>query len=114
MRTLALVAVSLLILATPMASVAQPGGHSAYQSMPYGHFCPGMGMGPYGVHRPVSTADEAKQVVERYFSSCGQALHCGKIEEKKLYFEAEILDRNGTMVDEAIIDKRTGRIRSIY
>jgi hypothetical protein len=73
-----------------------------------------MQWGPYGVRKPVKTADEAKQVVEKYFSSCGQALRCGKIEEKNLYFEAEVLDRNGAIIDKAIIDKRTGRIRSIF
>ncbi len=94
--------------------MAQPGGPGGYRGMPYGHFCPGMGMGPYGMRKPVRTADEAKQVVERYFSSSGQAVHCGKVEEKDLYFEAEILDHNGTLIDKAIVDKRNGRIRSIY
>jgi hypothetical protein len=114
MRILAFLIVPLMILMMPMASVAQPGGHGSYQNMPYGHFCPGMGMGPYGMRKAVRTADEAKQVIEGYFSSTGQALHCGKIAEKNLYFEAEILDQNGALVDKAIVDKRTGRIRSIY
>ncbi len=114
MFRVALLVVLLIVLMTPVASVAQPGGPGGYQGMPYGHFCPGMGMGPYGMRKPVRTADEAKQVIDKYFSSRGQQLRCGKIDEKNLYFEAEILDGNGTLIDKAIVDKRTGRIRSIY
>ncbi len=114
MRDLALFIAALAIVLLPVASTAQPGGHGGYRGMPYGHFCPGMGMGPYGARMRVGSVDEAKQLIERYFASTGQDVHCGKIEEKDLYFEAEILDRNGTLIDKAIIDKRTGRIRSIY
>ncbi len=114
MRILRLILIAVMLLTVPILSWAQPEGHGPYRGMPYGHFCPGMGMGPYGVRKAVRTADEAKQVVDRYFSSRGEALHCGKVEEKDLYFETEILDDKGVLVDKAIVDKRTGRIRSIY
>jgi hypothetical protein len=114
MRRLVFFLMLLMVAAVPMPSLAQPGGRGAYEGMPYGQFCPGMGMGPYGVRRPVKTADEARQVITTYFSSIGQALYPGKIAEKNGYFEAEILDRTGAPIDKAIVDKRTGRIRSIY
>jgi hypothetical protein len=48
-----------------------------------------------------------------YFSGKKNA-KIGKISEKALYFEAEILDDRDKVIDVVIVDKRTGRIRSIY
>jgi hypothetical protein len=86
----------------------------SYKGMPYGHFCPGHGRGPYGKRMPVATAEEAKQVVETYFSAMGEGASTGKIEENRLFFEVEILNKDGVLIDRAIVDRRTGRIRSIY
>jgi hypothetical protein len=52
--------------------------------------------------------------MERYFSGCPHKMMVGKIEEKEGYFEADIRDPNGNLMDKTIVDKRTGRIRSIY
>jgi hypothetical protein len=41
-------------------------------------------------------------------------LQSGSIEEKDSYFEADIVSPDGPVVDRVIVDKRTGRIRSIY
>ena len=89
-------------------------GRGMYRGMPYGQFCPGPRMRPYGAPRPVKTADEAKELCQSYYMGCGQHLRCGKVEEESLYFEAEVLAPNGAVIDRVIIDKRTGRIRSIY
>jgi hypothetical protein len=101
-------------LMIPVMSQAQPMKRGMYQGAPYGHYCPGMQWGPYGVRKPVKTSKEAKEVIESYLSSNTKALHAGKIEEKNWYFEAEILDSANTIIDKAIVDKRSGRIRSIY
>jgi hypothetical protein len=85
-----------------------------YRGMPYGQFCPGRGRGPYGVRKPVTTVDEAKQVVESYFAGLRENVKTGKIEERNLFFEVEILNQEGALIDKTIVDKRTGRIRSIY
>jgi hypothetical protein len=66
----------------------------------------------YGAKKPVSTEKEARAALEEYYE--GKALKVGEIEEKELYFEAEVLDKDGEVTDRVIIDKRTGRIRSIY
>lgn len=89
-------------------------GHGMYRGAPYGHFCPGRRWGPYGVRQPVRTVDEARQVLNLYLSSHNQDLHAGKVDERGSYFVAEITDLDGNVIDTAIIDKRTGRIRSIY
>ena len=36
------------------------------------------------------------------------------IKEREWFFEAEILDKNNALIDKVIVDKRTGRIRSMY
>ncbi len=68
--------------------------------------------GEYGQKREVASPDQARKILEEYFSK--KDVRIGKITEKNLYFEAEIRDRNGKLVDTVIVDKRTGRIRSIY
>jgi hypothetical protein len=102
-------------LAVPAVSHAQPMGRGMYRGAPYGHYCPGKQWGPYGVRKPVTTADQAKQVIEFYLTcNKNQGLSVGSIEEKKWYFEAEILDQDKKITDKVIVDKRSGRIRSIY
>jgi hypothetical protein len=66
----------------------------------------------YGEKRPVTSIEEAKKVLNEYFTE--KPIRIGEIKEDKLFFEAEILDKNNEPVDKVIIDKRTGRIRSIY
>lgn len=85
-----------------------------YRGAPYGHFCPGRRWGPYGIRQPVRTVDEAREMLNLYLSGHNQGLHAGRIDERGSYFVAEILERDGNVIDTAIIDKRTGRIRSIY
>jgi hypothetical protein len=111
----ALIAILSVTLAMPAVSQAQPMGRGMYRGAPYGHYCPGMQWGPYGVRKPVTTADQAKQVIEFYLTcNKNQGLTVGNIEEKKWYFEAEILDQDKKATDKVIVDKRSGRIRSIY
>jgi hypothetical protein len=109
---------AVVVAAMPAVSLAQLGPHGmmrgAYRGMPYGQFCPGRGWGPYGARKAVKNVDEARQVMESYFAPLREGVRTGKIEEKPLYFEVEILGKDGALIDKAIVDKRTGRIRSIY
>lgn len=66
----------------------------------------------YGQKKPVRNIREARRALLDY--THGKGLRIGQIKEKKLFFEAVITDKNGNMVDKVIIDKRTGRIRSIF
>ena len=36
------------------------------------------------------------------------------MDEGKWYFRAEVLDEKGELIDLVVVDKRTGRLRSIY
>jgi hypothetical protein len=89
-------------------------GYGRYRDRPYGDSCPGpQGGGPYGARKTVTTADQARQIIETYYSSLGQAVGTGKIEERRWFFMAEVLNADGLTIDKVIVDKRSGRIRSI-
>ena len=104
----------LAVMLMPVLCHSQHRGPGWYEGAPYGRFCPGMRWGPYGARRAVKTADDAKQAIEKYYSGTGQTVRVGKIEERRWFYEAEILNPEGTLIDRLIIDKRAGRIRSIY
>ena len=116
--TILVATVLILALANDARAQRGPGPFGGppcfYKGMPYGHFCRDHGRGPYGKRMPVATAEQAKQVVETYFSATGENVSTGKIEENRLFFEVEILNKDGVLIDRAIVDRRTGRIRSIY
>lgn len=84
----------------------------------------GYGMGPgYGYQsgppyqqppKPMEEKD-AKALVENYLTSNRNPnLKLGKIEDRGNAFEAEILTKNGSLVDKILIDKATGWMRSAY
>ncbi len=68
--------------------------------------------GRYGEKQEIATAEDARAALKRYFSKKDVVI--GEIVEKELYFEADIMDMKHTVIDKVIVDKRTGRIRSIY
>jgi hypothetical protein len=89
------------------------GAYARDRSSPYGTYKRGgSAESGYGEKRPVASASEARRVLEGYFA--GKGVRVGKVRERELFFEADILGRNGQVVDRVIVDKRTGRIRSIY
>lgn len=79
---------------------------------PYGGYCQGPRWGWYGARNPVKTVEEAKKLLVRFFA--GDDLSIGPITEREWYFEADVNDGNSKLIDRVIVDKRTGRIRSIY
>lgn len=66
----------------------------------------------YGASQPVATAGEARRLLQNYFA--GQGYTVSEPAEKKWGFKAEIIDKSGKIIDRVMIDKRTGRIRSLY
>lgn len=65
----------------------------------------------YGARQPVGTAEEARKLLRNYFT--GQDYTVSEVTEKQWGFKAEILDRNRKIIDRVMIDKRSGRIRSL-
>jgi len=64
------------------------------------------------MRNPVHSLDEARLRLLEYFSD--RKLQLSEIREKRWRFEAELLDSLGNTVDRVMIDKRSGRVRSIY
>lgn len=64
--------------------------------------------------KPMEEKD-AKAILENYLASMRNPnLKLGKIKEQGNYFEAEILTKEGSLVDKIVVDKFTGWMRSIY
>jgi hypothetical protein len=80
---------------------------------PQGNYCEGSRWGWYGERNAVKSRAEAKKILSEYFSSV-EGVKITFVKERRWFFEAEIRDKKNTLVDIVIIDKRTGRIRSIY
>lgn len=66
----------------------------------------------YGARRAVPSAEDARGLFVAYFG--GQDVTISDINEKPWRFEADVKDRSGNLVDRVIVDKRSGRVRSIY
>lgn len=66
----------------------------------------------YGASQPVADPAEAHRQLTNYYA--GQGYKVSEVTEKRWGFRADILDKDGKVVDRAMIDKRSGRIRSIY
>ncbi|MBI4595765.1 MAG: hypothetical protein HY730_05225, partial [Candidatus Tectomicrobia bacterium] len=77
---------------------------------PYGNYCPMWGR--YGARKPVRTVNEARKILQEYFAD--ESVKIDRIDEKRWYFQTEIRDKDDKLIDRLIVDKRTGRIRSIY
>lgn len=79
----------------------------------YGGYRCGHESGWYGAKRSVNNISEAHDILVHFFSN-QQDLTVGNIRENSAFFEAEIIDKNGALIDIVILHKKTGRIRSIY
>ena len=88
--------------------IAVSGAHGADEKGPYG----GSREGGYGEKKEVLTQGDAEKILRQYFAKKNVTI--GEIREKELYFEAEVRDKDNKVIDKVIVDKRTGRIRSIY
>lgn len=79
---------------------------------PYGGYCQGPRWGWYGARRPVRTKDEARRHLEKFFEE--EDVVIGPITTRGRHFLADILGKDDELLDRVIIDRRTGRIRSLY
>lgn len=66
----------------------------------------------YGARQPVTDATEARKLLLQYFA--GQEYTVSEVTDRRWGFKAEIIDKDGKVVDRVMIDKRSGRIRSLY
>jgi len=79
----------------------------------YGQYWRSYKWGWYGAKRTVKTPVEAHEILQKFYvTRKGVRIH--RIIAGPTFYRAEIMDKNGNLVDMVIIDKNTGRIRSIY
>jgi hypothetical protein len=107
---LSLVILSMLSYAT--FAIAGPGPMGGHGPGPYGGYCEGPRWGWYGARTPVTNVDDARKYVKKYFE--GRDVVIGTITEQNMFFKADIRDHSDTLLDQVIIHKRSGRIRSIF
>ena len=97
--------------AAPSVALADGGCSCGWcDRRPYGKASPGEGQ-RYGTKDPVATEEEARKRLEAFYRD--EDLVVGQISERPLYFEASVKHKDGRLVDRVIVDKRSGRIRSI-
>jgi hypothetical protein len=69
----------------------------------------------YGQYRePLNEKDVKTRIENMLEYSRNPNLKVGEIEDKGDYFEAEITTKDGSLVDKLLVDKDTGRMRSVY
>jgi len=78
---------------------------------PYGDYCCNQESGWYGSRREITTEQQARTLLQNYFAK--RNLIIGTLKELPMFFEAEIYNSAGKVVDKVIVHKRSGRIRSI-
>jgi hypothetical protein len=78
---------------------------------PFGGYCPKRHADQYGARQPVHTIADARDRLSLFFHI--DAGRIRRLEERRHVFLAEITDPEGRPVELVIIDRRTGRIRSI-
>ena len=96
-----------IILALTLFSLSPLASVQAENQSPYGG-----SPSSYGESHKVRDVEAARRLLKDYFSK--KTVIIGTIVEKDLYFEADILDHDKKLIDRVVVDKRTGRIRSIY
>ena len=96
-------------------SCAQQAGDERVERQPvYGQYWQSDRWGWYGAKRIVRTPADAQQILEQFFIHHKRDVRVVRISEQPHFFVAEIINGKGAMVDLILIDRRTGRIRSMY
>jgi hypothetical protein len=102
----------LFLILTTYASDAWAMHHGMKGMHPYGGYCRGMKWGWYGERKTVRSVEEVRALLEEFLKDTD--LLVGEIRDRDTYYEADLLDAEGIVADEVIVDKRTCRIRSKY
>lgn len=79
----------------------------------YGHYWRSSKWGWYGARRVVRTPVEAQEILDQFFVQ-NRGIKVVRIRERAHFFMAELINSKGVIVDLILIDKRTGRIRSMF
>lgn len=98
-----------ILLILSQAALAQK--QQRIDEPPYGHF-EQHGKRRYGNPFAVKTKEDAIEIVKSYYGN--SSIIIGNIFERRRFFLIEILDDSKKVIDIIAVDKRSGRIRSIF
>lgn len=117
MKKTVLITFLIIIFLTAELSYAQQKNQAVIECQPtYGHYWRSSKWGWYGARRVVRTPVEAKEILEQFFvhNRGISVIKISEIRDRPHFFVAEIINSKGVIVDLILIDKRTGRIRSMF
>ncbi len=107
-------AIFLALLPVAELSYAQQTKKETVECQPvYGHYWRSYKWGWYGAPREVRTPVEAKEIIEQFLLP-DRGIRIVSIREKAHFYIAEVINNKDVLVDLILIDKRTGRIRSMF
>ncbi|HGJ66057.1 TPA: hypothetical protein ENS27_11810 [bacterium] len=86
---------------------------SSIPKRPYGAYCPDGRRWIYGERFEVKDINSAREILKKFYEK-NDDVTVGEITEKRGFFEANIYNKEGKLIDILIIHKKSGRIRSIY
>lgn len=108
--------VVILLILFPLVDISsgQEKKQETLQCQPvYGHYWRSYKWGWYGAPRQVKTPVEAREIIEQFLLQ-DRGIRVVRIRENVHFYVAEIINNKGALVDLILIDKRTGRIRSMF
>jgi hypothetical protein len=108
--------VTLFITLLPVAELshAQQTKKETVECQPvYGHYWRSYKWGWYGARREVRTPVEAKEIIEQLLLQ-DRGIRVVRMRERAHFYIAEIINSRGVLVDLILIDKRSGRVRSMF
>ncbi len=112
--TFAGAAVLLFLFPFVEVAVAQQAKRAIVECQPvYGHYGRSYKWGWYGAPREVRTAVEAREIIEQILLQ-EKGIRVVRMREMMNFYVAELMNDRGMIVDLILIDKRTGRIRSMF
>ncbi len=79
----------------------------------YGNYWRSYKWGWYGARREVRTPVEAKEIIEQLLHH-ERGIRIVRMREKAHFYVAEIMNNEGVLIDLILIDRRTGRVRSMF
>ena len=108
------IAVVITLLPVAEFSYAQQTKKDPVECQPvYGHYWRSYKWGWYGARREVRTPVEAKEIIEQFLAQ-DRGIRIVRMREKAHFYIAEVMNNKGVLIDLILIDKRTGRIRSMF
>lgn len=83
-----------------------------FPESPYGEFRKNYRKGMYGKPFLINSKEEAMDVIRDFYSD--RKIKFGDVKERKKFYIIEVLDESDNLIDIILVNKRSGRIRSIY